>query len=92
MAKKKKHRPKKSKHNNKVVKKTTLIINESSSSGEITKKNSEDANKNEAYVLKDVKFSLIILGVIIFCFIAIYILMMNKSVSNYLYGIIKINL
>lgn len=91
MAKKKKHRVKKSKHNNKDVKKSTINTNPVVEKGDLANSSESNQKSNENYVIKDVKFSMILLSIIIFCFVVIYILMMNKSVSNYFYGLIKIS-
>lgn len=100
MAKKKRHKNKKHKQADKVVKTTTNIKEEPIKSKrvedekvEIKEVASVDSVKTEtSAVTSDVKFSLMLLGIIIIAFIAIFIALTNKSVSNSVYGIIKINL
>lgn len=99
MAKKKKHKLSKSKHN-KVVKNTTVNKPSNLKSKHIQKKDSEteqtahvndSLSNKEKGVVADVKFSLALLGIIIGAFVLLYILLQNKSISDQVYGIIKIN-
>lgn len=99
MAKKKKHKISKAKQN-KVVKNTIknkpLQIKAVSNNYEepvvenkIVK--ADNLVKDQDYVVSDVKFSLVLLAIIIGVFVLLYILLQNKSVSDQIYGVIKIN-
>lgn len=99
MAKKKKHKLSKSKHN-KVVKNTTINKPSNLKTNHIQQKDSEteqtahvndSLSNKEKGVVADVKFSLALLGIIIGAFVLLYILLQNKSISDQVYGIIKIN-
>jgi len=92
MAKKKKHKIRKPKKQNKVVKNTTKNINDKPSYGIYEESSSAASEIEQNSVISDVKFSLIVLGIIILCFIILYAILQNKSVSDQIYGIIKINL
>ena len=99
MAKKKKHKLSKSKHN-KVVKNTTINKPSNLKTNHIQQKDSaiekiahasDSLSSKEKGVIADVKFSLALLGIIIGAFVLLYILLQNKSISDQVYGIIKIN-
>ena len=99
MAKKKKHKLSKSKHN-KVVKNTTINKPSNLKTNHIQQKDLEteqtahandSLSNKEKGVVADVKFSLALLGIIIGAFVLLYILLQNKSISDQVYGIIKIN-
>ena len=96
MAKKKKHKNKKIKHNNKDVKNTTEIAKNVDLEPQLRDEKAKDAmvvasEEDQQYVSSDVKFSLILLTIIVFSFIVLSIVMRNKTVSDQLYGLIKIN-
>ncbi len=99
MAKKKKHKLSKSKHN-KVVKNTTINKPSNLKTSHIQQKDSEteqtahvndSLSNKEKGVVSDVKFSLALLGIIIGAFVLLNILLQIKSISDQVYGIIKIN-
>ncbi len=94
MAKKKKHKSKKSKHNNKVVKNSTENIKKEVVTDENKEetKSSVEATKQPDYVSSDVKFSFVLLGAIVLVFVALYLILQNKSISDSVYGIIKIKI
>lgn len=100
MAKKKKHKLSKSKHK-KVVKNTTInkpsnlktnhIQQKDSAIGKTAHASDSPISKEKGVVVDDVKFSLALLGIIIGAFVLLYILLQNESISDQVYGIIKIN-
>jgi len=100
VAKKKKHKIRKKKQN-KVVKNTTINklvhpeaedVHQEDLVAEKTRQDKNDASTSvDKSVLSDVKFSLLLLGVIIATFVLLYIILQNKSISDQVYGIIKIN-
>ncbi len=53
--------------------------------------NTPVTNTQNKLVISDVRFSLLLLGIIIMAFIAIALLMSNLGVANSVYGFIKIN-
>lgn len=96
MAKRKKHRKKQSNHKQNVVKNTTSVNRqpENTQKTEDHKPNIEErieATTGQSAVMADVRYSLIILGIIIVAFAVIYIALQNSSISNSVYGLIKLN-
>jgi Fe2+ transport system protein B len=97
MAKRKKHNKKRNKHKPNVAKNTTskpIVATETSNQAEIIKdetaKKPEATPKKNDWELKDVKYSLILFGLIILAFAILFVILQNQSVSNYFYGFIKI--
>ena len=99
MAKRKKHHKKRNKHKPNVAKNTTSKAIESAEKANqtpivtkyATKKSGSAPQKND-WELKDVKYSLIVFGVIIVAFAILYVVLQNQSVSSYFYGLIKITI
>ena len=92
MAKKKKHKLNKNRKINNVVKNTTKNI-ETQPTAVISKDSYAEMPKIEQNsVISDVKFSLAVLAVIIISFVILYVILQNKSVSDQIYQVIKINL
>jgi hypothetical protein len=95
MAKKKRHKNKK--HINKAsAVKTTTKAQEKNAAQDITKqvvaKPEEVIEKNGiSAVSSDVRYSLLLLGLIIAVFAVLFVVLSNKSVSSTVYGLIKIN-
>jgi hypothetical protein len=97
VAKRKKHHKKKNKHKANVAKNTTQ---QAVSAAQKPQKKPEqkvpaevitkDAPKNNLE-LKDVKFSLLVFGVIVLVFAILFFILQNQSISEYFYGFIKIN-
>ena len=97
MAKRKKHHKKRIKHKTNVAKSTTI---KPAKPANVSKKEPIQADKTESlqdiklqkndWELKDVKYSLMVFGLIIIAFAALYFVLQNNSVSNYFYGFIKI--
>jgi hypothetical protein len=96
MAKKKKHKNKKHKQVVKEVKNTTKTHNAKAESEVVVALEAEkpeiESAKQVSAVSSDVRFSLLLLAIIIIAFGAIAVLLTNKSVSNSVYSLIKINL
>jgi hypothetical protein len=98
MAKRKKHHKKINKHKPNVAKNTTSKPIESIEKAnqtpivnkDTTKKPESNSQKNN-WELKDVKYSLIVFGMIIVAFAILYVVLQNQSVSSYFYGFIKIS-
>ena len=102
---KKKHKRKKNVANNTTVASTNIQKQESNTSEEAKKVERSSDKKailkkpmaNELKTVKksaeiqDVKYSLIIMAIIIVVFGLIYLLSMNETVSKSIYGLIKIN-
>ena len=92
MAKKKKHKLNKNRKINNVAKNTTKNI-ETQPTAVISKDSYAEMPKIEQNsVISDVKFSLAVLAVIIISFVILYVILQNKSVSDQIYQVIKINL
>lgn len=96
MAKKKKHKNKKHKQVVKEVKNTTKTHDAKAENDVIESSKAEkpelESTKQVSAVSSDVKFSLLLLAIIIIAFGVIAVFLTNKSVSNSVYGLIKINL
>ena len=96
MAKKKKHKNKKHKQVVKEVKNTTKTHDAKAENDVIVSSKDEKAQlestKQVSAVSSDVKFSLLLLAIIIIAFGVMAVFLTNKSVSNSVYGLIKINL
>jgi hypothetical protein len=98
MAKRKKHHKKRNKHKPNVAKNTTSKAIRSTEKADqtpivtkdTTKKPESNTQKND-WELKDVKYSLIVFGMIIVAFAILYVVLQNQSVSSYFYGFIKIS-
>ena len=97
MAKKKKHHKKRIKHKQNVAKNTT---NTKEIKPQNTQKDVSDSkqvqkndvqSKNNSLEMGDVKYSLALFGIIVLIFAVLFIILQNHSVSNYFYGLIKIN-
>ncbi len=91
MSKKKKHKHKLKKSNNniKVVKKSTLNVAKGPT---VEDKEIMAPTKDKNYVISDVKYSLVLMAIIITCFLVLSLILSNKSVSDQVYSIFKINL
>lgn len=96
MAKKKRHKNKKRQQVVKEVKNTTKTRNAKPENEVVVsseaKKPEFESTKQVSAVSSDVKFSLLLLAIIIIAFGLIAVFLTNKSVSNSVYGLIKINL
>jgi len=97
MAKRKKHHKKRNKHKPNVAKNTTSKAIESTEKtiqtpivAKDTTNRAESTPQKNDWELKDVKYSLIVFGLIIVAFAILYVVLQNQSVSNYFYGFIKI--
>jgi hypothetical protein len=91
MSKKKKHKHKLKKSNNniKVVKKSTLNV----AKGPVVEdKEIMAPTEDKNYVISDVKYSLVLMAIIIAGFLVLSLILSNKSVSDQVYSIFKINL
>lgn len=95
MAKRKKHKKKQNNHKSNVVKTTTKTQNEDKiPKNNEYKPNTEEnieAQATQTAVIGDVRYSLVLLGVIIAVFAVFYIALQNTSVASSVYGIIKLN-
>ncbi|MCX6806310.1 MAG: hypothetical protein NTY56_02615 [Patescibacteria group bacterium] len=91
MSKKKKHKHKLKKSNNniKVVNKSTLNVTKGPT---IEDKEILTPTKDKNYVISDVKYSLVLMATIIACFLVLSLILSNKSISDQVYSIFKINL
>lgn len=95
MAKRKKHRKKQNNHKQNVVKTTTnsSVVKPA----EYTKQHKPnieekiEAETTQTAVMGDVRYSLILLGVIAIVFAVLYFALQNQSFSNTVYGLIKLN-
>jgi len=100
MAKKKKHGKKKNKHKSNVAKTTTSsskIVSQPKPAP--TKKGQTKQNESAAHVAKqnktaeirDVKFSLLLFGIIIVIFGVIFVVIQYTNVAESLYGLINLS-
>lgn len=96
MAKKKKHKKKQNNHKNKVVQSTTIVKKptkdiEKSVGRELDRKENKDTQAKENTILSDVRYSLMLVSIIVLVFIGIFVALQNSSVANSVYGIVKLN-
>lgn len=96
MAKRKKHRKKQHNHNQNVVKNTTIVSKQVDNGvkTEVHKPNIEEkmvAQATQTAVMSDVRYSLLLVAIIIAVFAVLYFALQNQSVSNSVYGFIKLN-
>lgn len=96
MAKRKKHRKKQHSHKQDVVKNTTTVSKKAEASPKIEPHRLNIEEKMEvqathAAVMGDVRYSLVLVGIIIAIFVILYVALQNQSVSNTVYGLIKLN-
>ena len=100
MAKKKKHSKKKFKRKHNVANITTQaskVVEPSKPKAtkkeiiEPKKANDTAGTKEVSAEIKDVRYSLLLAGVIVLVFAVIYVVLQNQSVSNSIYGIINIS-
>lgn len=95
MAKRKKHKKKQYNHKSNVVKTTTKTQNEDKIPKNIEQRpniqEKIEAQATQTAVISDVRYSLVLLGVIIVVFVVLYVALQNTSIANSVYGIIKLN-
>jgi hypothetical protein len=96
MAKRKKYRKKQSNHKHKVVKNTTGVNRqpEKNQKTEEYKSNIKErieVSTGKSTMMSDVRYSLVLLAVIIVAFALIYVALQNRSISNSIYSLIKLN-
>lgn len=96
MAKRKKHRKKQHNHKRNVVKSTTSVQKqvENVELAEDHKPNIDErieAQTSQTAVMADVRYSLLMVGIIIAVFILIYVVLQNQSIANLVYGLVKLN-
>jgi hypothetical protein len=93
MSKKKKHKHKhklkKSNNKIKVVNKSTLNVSKGPT---VEDKEIMAPTKDNNYVISDVKYSLVLMAIIIAGFLVLSLILSNKSISDQVYSIFKINL
>lgn len=96
VAKRKKHRKKQHNHKQNVVKKTTsqpqqVELSSKDEGFEVKNPVAAESKTVKTAEMADVRYSLVLAGIIVAVFIVMYIALQNQAIANSVYGLVKLN-